>query len=466
MKENQIIIVLFIILGLFAVYFFSQSSLFNEETNMSEPSPSLLQPINPEESEISVNSNQSVESQPVINPDPIIEEEVILVEDPVVNQNDIPNPIAETQKSQTYSCPKSNFSPQPNSYLIYDIIGLEQLTVVFGEISGNEINITLSITNTNSTWFIADLESRAIIYGPEIVEQTIGTVPLFWLPMYYNVGDTITSLGDIELKAVSEDSMMFDNQNINTLVVQGTTIQNNENNRTESIVTSYYDKNTGILLQINEQSSTYEGENIIDEQSINIINVIETNIDFTNYSVELFSHDIKFEFNSFVIYEHDNFNWKLEFNLLDDSSVNVTESRSFFENEWEVIRWRIVDLNCLIIKDAHTNAFNQDSQNTPYLLGKSYEFLVRSDLSIGNHIFPAYEDIGLGLDVSVFRIIDVREFNYNGEIFNVIVAESVGDNGVVRRYFDTITGIMLLEEFEYEGIIKPILSLKESGFSD
>ena len=151
---------------------------------------------------------------------------------------------------------------------------------------------------------------------------------------------------------------------------------------------------------------------------------------------------------------------------MDDSSVNVTESRSFFENEWEVIRWRIVDLNCLIIKDAHTNAFNQDSQNTPYLLGKSYEFLIRSDISIGNHIFPAYEDIGLGLDVSVFRIIDVREFNYNGEIFNVIVAESVGDNGVVRRYFDTLTGIMLLEEFEYEGIIKPILSLKESGLID
>ena len=91
--------------------------------------------------------------------------------------------------------------------------------------------------------------------------------------MYYNVGDTITSLGDIELKAVSEDSMMFDNQNINTLVVQGTTIQNNENNRTESIVTSYYDKNTGILLQINEQSSTYEGENIIDEQSLSLIHI-------------------------------------------------------------------------------------------------------------------------------------------------------------------------------------------------
>ena len=80
MKENQIIIVLFIILGLFTVYFFSQSSLFNEETNISEPPPSLLQPINPDESEISANSNQSVEPQPVINPEPIVEEEVILLE--------------------------------------------------------------------------------------------------------------------------------------------------------------------------------------------------------------------------------------------------------------------------------------------------------------------------------------------------------------------------------------------------
>tara|TARA_B100000029_G_scaffold508496_1_gene595552 strand:- start:65958 stop:67343 length:1386 start_codon:yes stop_codon:yes gene_type:complete len=461
MKENQIIIALFIILGLFAVYFFSQSSLFNEETNISEPSPSLLQPINPEVSEIPVNSNDSVNSQPIIEP---VEEEVILIEDPVVNQNISPNPIPEIPLSQTYSCPKSNFLPQPNSYLIYDIIGLEKLTVVFGEISDNEINVTLTVSNTNSTWFIADLESRAIISGPE--EQIIGNVPLFWLPMYYNVGDTITSLGDIELNVVSEDSMMFDNKNINTLVVQGKTIQNNENNRTESVITSYYDKNTGILLQINEQSSTYDDENIIDEQSINIINVIETNIDFTNYSVELISHDVVFEFNSFIIYEHDNFNWKLEFTLLDDSSVNITESRSFFENDWEVMRWRIVDLNCFIIKDAHTNAFDQDSQTTPYLLGKSYEFLIRSDLSIGNYIFPAYEDIGLGLDVSVFRIIDIREFNYNGEIFNVVVAESLGDNGIVRRYFDTITGIMLLEEFEYEGIIKPILSLKESGLND
>ena len=63
----------------------------------------------------------------------------------------------------------------------------------------------------------------------------------------------------------------------------------------------------------------------------------------------------------------------------------------------------------------------------------------------------------------MFRVVDIREFEYNGEIFNVIVAESVGDNGLVRRYFDTLTGIMLLEELEYDGIIRPILSLQESG---
>ena len=48
MKENQIIIVLFIVLGLFAVYFFSQSTLFQEENNEIESVPSLLQPINQE----------------------------------------------------------------------------------------------------------------------------------------------------------------------------------------------------------------------------------------------------------------------------------------------------------------------------------------------------------------------------------------------------------------------------------
>ena len=46
-----------------------------------------------------------------------------------------------------------------------------------------------------------------------------------------------------------------------------------------------YDKNTGILLQINEQSSTYEGENLIDQQSINIINVIDI-ILLVNYILE------------------------------------------------------------------------------------------------------------------------------------------------------------------------------------
>ena len=173
-----------------------------------------------------------------------------------------------------------------------------------------------------------------------------------------------------------------------------------------------------------------------------------------------------FEFNSFVIYEHDNFDWKLQFSTLDGSFVNITESRSFFEDEWEVMRWRVVDLNCLIIKNSHTSSFDQNFQDTPYLLGKSYEFLIRSDVSIGDYIFPAYEDIGLGLDISVFRIIDFREFEYNGEIFDVIIIESVGDGGLVRRYFDNLTGIMLLEELEYEGIVRPILRLKESGLSD
>ena len=263
MKENQIIIILFIVLGLFAVYFFSQSTLFQEENNEIESVPSLLQPINQEIPVVSEQSNTSIPVQP----EPIIENEVVLVENSdLINKNELSELDIDINISNTFACPKSNFSPKPNAYVIYDIIGLEQLSVVFGETSGNEVNITLSVTNINSTWFIADLESRAIIAGPEV--EIIGNVPLFWLPMYYNIGDTITSLGDIELKVVSEDSMLFDNENINTLVVQGVSVIDNQNNRSESIVTSYYDKNTGILLQINEQSSTYEGENLIDQQSI------------------------------------------------------------------------------------------------------------------------------------------------------------------------------------------------------
>ena len=45
MKETQIIIIVFLILGIFAVYFFSQSTLFQEENVEINSKAPLLQPI-------------------------------------------------------------------------------------------------------------------------------------------------------------------------------------------------------------------------------------------------------------------------------------------------------------------------------------------------------------------------------------------------------------------------------------
>ena len=103
MKENQIIIVLFIVLGLFAVYFFSQSTLFQEDNNEIESVPSLLQPINQEIPVVSEQSNTSIPVQP----EPIVEDEVVLVEDsdPII-KNELSEPDIDINISNTFASPK------------------------------------------------------------------------------------------------------------------------------------------------------------------------------------------------------------------------------------------------------------------------------------------------------------------------------------------------------------------------
>ena len=59
MKETQIIIIVFLILGIFAVYFFSQSTLFQEENVEINNEVPLLQPIKDDVSESNVGPNQS-----------------------------------------------------------------------------------------------------------------------------------------------------------------------------------------------------------------------------------------------------------------------------------------------------------------------------------------------------------------------------------------------------------------------
>lgn len=462
MKETQLIVIVFLILGIFVVYFFSQSTLFQEETNI-QNDISLLQPINEDIPEANLGSNQSnsIPIQPIIVEEPV-EEPALNENISIVNQVNVEELPAIESIPKMFTCSKSNFSPHVNDYIIYDIIGLEKLSVVFGETYKNEVNITLTVTNINSTWFIADLDSRSIIFGRDDV--ITGSVPLFWLPMHYNMGDTITNLGDIELKITDEDSMLFNNTKIDTIIVTGTAIVDGPNNQTESFVKSYYEKNTGILLQITEQSTTYEDGDVVEQQSINIITVIETNINFDEYSLESITREMYVEPGSFVIYEHDNFYWKIQMSDMVDNIVNITESRSFSGDNWEIMRWRIVDLGCLIIKDAHTTSFDNNFEKTSNLFGKSYEFIIRTDVLVGDYIFPAYENIGLGPEILAFKIIGFSEFEQNGIIIDVIIAESVGDGGIVRRYFDMTTGILVLEELEYDGIIRPIIRMQETSF--
>ena len=80
MKETQLIVIVFLILGIFVVYFFSQSTLFQEETNI-QNDISLLQPINEDIPEANLGSNQSnsIPIQPIIVEEP--------VEEPSLNEN-------------------------------------------------------------------------------------------------------------------------------------------------------------------------------------------------------------------------------------------------------------------------------------------------------------------------------------------------------------------------------------------
>ena len=461
MKETQIIIIVFLILGIFAVYFFSQSTLFQEENVEINNEVPLLQPIKDDVSESNVGPNQSylrnsTQIIPNIEKDPEAEPNVI---NENINQVNAEKPPDVEIMSEVFTCSKSNFVPQINDYIIYDIIGLEKLSVIFSETYENEVNVTLTITNINSTWFIADLESRAIISGPD--DGITGSVPLFWLPVHYKIGDTVTNLGDIELKISDEDSMLFDGKKIDTIIVTGMSTLENQNNKTESLVKSYYEKNTGILLQITEESTIYKNNEVVDQQIINIITVIETNIEFNKYSIELIQREVNTRMGSFVIYELDNFDWKFQISEIMGNSANITESRRFPGADWELIRWRVVDLGCLIIKDASTTSFDNNFQRSSNIIGKSYEFIIRNNVLIGNYIFPAYEEIGLGPEIFVFKIIGFTEFEQNGDIINAIVAESIGEGGIVRRYFDQTTGILLLEEFEYEGTVRQIIRLKE-----
>ena len=120
MKETQIIIIVFLILGIFAVYFFSQSTLFQEENVEINNEVPLLQPIKDDVSESNVGPNQSylrnsTQIIPNIEKDPEAEPNVI---NENINQVNAEKPPDVEIMSEVFTCSKSNFVPQINDYIM------------------------------------------------------------------------------------------------------------------------------------------------------------------------------------------------------------------------------------------------------------------------------------------------------------------------------------------------------------
>ena len=103
------------------MYFFSQSTLFQEENVEINSEVSLLQPINDDDPESKADPNESNSTQiiPNIEKDPEAEPNVI---NENINQVNAEKPPDVEIMSKVFTCSKSNFVPQINDFIIYDII--------------------------------------------------------------------------------------------------------------------------------------------------------------------------------------------------------------------------------------------------------------------------------------------------------------------------------------------------------
>ena len=126
MKEIQVVIILFVVLGGIALYFFSESTIFNnEEESISDEF----------KSDIENKVSNKIEEQPVIKEE----------NDPVIQQ-EIPNQVPEKRQEQLVmekitvtqaTCKSSNFQPTTENILTYDIIGIEKFSVKFENVNNN-----------------------------------------------------------------------------------------------------------------------------------------------------------------------------------------------------------------------------------------------------------------------------------------------------------------------------------------
>ena len=147
-----------------------------------------------------------------------------------------------------------------------------------------------------------------------------------------------------------------------------------------------------------------------------------------------------------------------------DLQINITESRSFSEDNWEIMRWRLINLNCLIIMDSYASNFDESFNKSKSVIGRTYEFLILSTLERESFVRFAHEDIGIGPKASMFRITDNSILEFGNSTLNVVIAQAELDGGtIIRKYFDKETGLLIRQELQYEGVTSAIFVLKETN---
>jgi hypothetical protein len=314
----------------------------------------------------------------------------------------------------TVSCSLSQFFPSDGDFLIYSIGGEVNLTITMKRLPApraQEINVTQNILGID-VWFVVDPDGRTIIESPQDT-QAIGTTPFFLLPRHASIGLPV-SFGEFQLSIVGEGiELDFNGDQREVWIVEGELDVSDlvAEEIATSVIRLRYDKNSGILLGLEEIGG-------VDVQTEVLLELRESNINF-------------------------------------DLSPPAAD--------WQLVSWRIVDVGCGIIEDAWSRSLTGGFVQYSEAFGTSYRYWSLTDLDLGSFIraSPLDTDPGLILEIGLLKVTDDQELNIGGELREVWVAESIEDLGgtILRLYYDKSSGLLVRQESEVDGESTIILEL-------
>ncbi len=459
-RESSFVRLFFVILGALAVYFLLTSSLGNQiGINLgTEQLPQVDRPVAniPEEPQV-----------PPIEPEIPAPDDPPEIPDPIVPPPpQVPPPVdvipeIERPNVFTVSCSLSQFFPSDGDFLIYAIGGEVNLTITMKRLPApraQEINVTQNILGID-VWFVVDPDGRTIIESPQDT-QAIGTTPFFLLPRHASMGLPV-SFGEFQLSIVGEGiELDFNGDQREVWIVEGELDVSDlvAEEIATSVIQLRYDKNSGILLALEEIGG-------VDVQTEVLLELRESNINFDlSPPAAIESREVVIPIGFSATYSHSSYDFKLELeSLISESSVNITESRRFPGADWQLVSWRIVDVGCGIIEDAWSRSLTGGFVQYNDAFGTSYRYWSLTDLDLGSFIraSPLDTDPGRILEIGLLKVTDDQELNIGGELWEVWVAESIEDLGgtILRLYYDKSSGLLVRQESEVDGESAIILEL-------